>query len=82
VQAAIGPTVREAEDLETAKDSNVALYLKLGFKVVGEWWDSPKEDPISGPCSTKIENGPDEVPVTTGSTSLYVYWLNMAALGQ
>jgi len=23
--------------LETAKESNVALYLKLGFKVVGEW---------------------------------------------
>lgn len=30
--------------LETAKESNVALYLKLGFKVVGEW-DVPKGGP-------------------------------------
>ena len=27
----------QAAILETAIDSNVALYLKLGFKVVGEW---------------------------------------------
>jgi ribosomal protein S18 acetylase RimI-like enzyme len=30
--------------LETAKESNVALYLKLGFKVVGEW-DVPEGGP-------------------------------------
>jgi ribosomal protein S18 acetylase RimI-like enzyme len=30
--------------LETAKASNVALYVKLGFKVVGEW-DVPKGGP-------------------------------------
>src|SRR5580704_8482875 len=29
---------------------------------------SPKEVPISGPCSAKIENGSDKVSVTTGST--------------
>jgi hypothetical protein len=36
---------RRGIDLETAKDSNVALYLKLGFKMVGEW-DVPKDDPL------------------------------------
>jgi len=30
--------------LETAKESNVALYLKLGFKAVGEW-DVPEGGP-------------------------------------
>ena len=40
-----GEAIREAQDLETAKDSNVALYLKLGFKMVGEW-DVPKDDPL------------------------------------
>lgn len=30
--------------LETAKESNVVLYLKLGFKVVGEW-DVPEGGP-------------------------------------
>jgi ribosomal protein S18 acetylase RimI-like enzyme len=30
--------------LETAKESNVAIYLKLSFKVIGEW-DVPKGGP-------------------------------------
>ena len=34
--------------LETAKESNVALYLKLDFKVLTSG-TSPKEDPIFGP---------------------------------
>jgi hypothetical protein len=51
--------------LETAKESNVARYLRLGFKVVGEW-DVPKGGPTSGPYSTNIENGPDEALVTAG----------------
>jgi hypothetical protein len=40
-----GEAILEAQDPETAKDSNVALYLKLGFKMVGEW-DVPKDDPL------------------------------------
>jgi len=39
-----GEPVREAQDLETAKESIVALHLKLGFKVVGKW-DVPKGGP-------------------------------------
>jgi hypothetical protein len=35
--------------METAKESNVALFRKLGE------WDVPKADRISGPCSPKTE---------------------------
>jgi GNAT superfamily N-acetyltransferase len=40
--------------LETAKESNVGLYRRLGFKLVGEW-DVPEGGPLSGPCLAKIE---------------------------
>jgi hypothetical protein len=65
-----GEAVREAQDLETAKDSNVALYLKLGFKVVGEW-DVPKQDPLK------------MVPMKyRRPLARQAYWLNVAAFGQ
>ena len=38
--------VREAQDLETAKESIVALHLKLGFKVVVEWTSPKKYGPM------------------------------------
>jgi hypothetical protein len=38
--------VREALDLETAKESIVALHLKLGFKVVVEWTSPKKYGPM------------------------------------
>jgi GNAT superfamily N-acetyltransferase len=53
--------------LETAKASNVALYVKLGFKVVGEW-DVPKGGPHFWSMFCENLSGADEVPVTTGST--------------
>jgi hypothetical protein len=34
---------RRKNDLKTAKESNVASYLKLGFKLIGEW-DVIKDD--------------------------------------
>jgi hypothetical protein len=45
----IGPKRRRYErrkDLETAKESIVALHLKLGFKVVVEWTSPKKYGPM------------------------------------
>jgi hypothetical protein len=43
--------------LETAKETNVALYRKLGFKLIGKW-NVAKGGPVSGPCSAKTKTGP------------------------